>query len=263
MASRIWFITGVSSGLGRSLAEAVAARGDIAIGTLRQDAQLAAYNALAPGRTVGVKLDVNDHARVTAVVQQVITQFGRIDVLVNNAGYGLLGAVEEASAQEVERQFATNVFGLLHVTRAVLPVMRRQGSGHVVNISSVGGYAAYPGWGVYGATKFAVKGLTEALNVEWARHGIIVMDVLPLFVDTPMVEQALRDLGGESLKSMDVLGLALRPGDVAAVVWRAAHWRWWPRVHWYAGRKAYWMALARKLTPGWLNRLTARLVSGY
>src|SRR5260221_49841 len=113
MAQRIWFITGVSSGLGRSLAEAVAARGDIAVGTLRQDAQLAAYNALAPGRPVGVKLDVNDHPQVRAIVQQVIAQSGRIDVLVNNAGYGVLGAVEEVSDAETRAQMETNFFGAL------------------------------------------------------------------------------------------------------------------------------------------------------
>ncbi|HEX7632188.1 MAG TPA: oxidoreductase [Lacunisphaera sp.] len=179
MASRIWFITGVSSGLGRSLAEAVAARGDIAIGTLRQDAQLAAYNALAPGRTVGVKLDVNDHARVTAVVQQVITQFGRIDVLVNNAGYGLLGAVEEVSDAEARAQLETNVFGALAVTRTVLPHMRRQKAGHILQISSIGGYNGTPGAGIYNASKFALEGFSEALAKEAGPLGIRVTLVEP------------------------------------------------------------------------------------
>ncbi len=179
MAQRIWFITGVSSGLGRSLAEAVAARGDIAVGTLRQDAQLAAYNALAPGRTVAVKLDVNDHAQVSAVVAQVIKQFGRIDVLVNNAGYGLLGAVEEVSDAEARAQLETNVFGALAVTRAVLPQMRRQKSGHILQISSIAGFASTPGLGLYNASKFALEGFSEALALEVAPLGLRVTLVEP------------------------------------------------------------------------------------
>ncbi|SDS09799.1 oxidoreductase [Opitutus sp. GAS368] len=179
MAQRIWFITGVSSGLGRSLAEAVAARGDIAVGTLRQDAQLAVYSALAPGRTVGVKLDVNDHAQVNAVVSQVIKQFGRIDVLVNNAGYGLLGAVEEVSDAEARAQLETNVFGALAVTRAVLPHLRRQKSGHILQISSIGGFNGTPGAGIYNASKFALEGFSEAIAKETAPLGIRVTLVEP------------------------------------------------------------------------------------
>jgi NAD(P)-dependent dehydrogenase (short-subunit alcohol dehydrogenase family) len=179
MAPRIWFITGVSSGLGRSLAEAVAARGDIAVGTLRQDAQLAAYNAVAPGRTVGLKLDVTDHARVEAVVQQVIAQFGRIDVLVNNAGYGLLGAVEEVSDAEARAQLETNVFGALAVTRAVLPHLRRQKAGHILQISSIGGFNGTPGAGIYNASKFALEGFSEALAKEAGPLGIRVTLVEP------------------------------------------------------------------------------------
>jgi NAD(P)-dependent dehydrogenase (short-subunit alcohol dehydrogenase family) len=179
MAQRIWFITGVSSGLGRSLAEAVAARGDIAVGTLRQDAQLAAYNTLAPGRTIAVKLDVNDHAQVTAAVAQVIRQFGRIDVLVNNAGYGLLGAVEEVSDAEARAQMETNFFGALAVTRTVLPQMRRQKSGHILQISSIAGFSATPGLGLYNASKYALEGFSEALAKETATLGIRVTLVEP------------------------------------------------------------------------------------
>jgi NAD(P)-dependent dehydrogenase (short-subunit alcohol dehydrogenase family) len=179
MAQRTWFITGVSSGLGRSLAEAVAARGDMAVGTLRQDAQLAAYNALAPGRTVGLKLDVNDHTRVTAVMQETVARFGRIDVLVNNAGYGLLGAVEEVSDAEARAQLETNLFGALAVTRAALPHMRRQKSGHILQISSIGGFNGTPGAGIYNASKFALEGFSEALAKEAAPLGIRVTLVEP------------------------------------------------------------------------------------
>jgi len=131
-----------------------------------------------------LKLDVTSEADAIAVAQQSMARFGRIDVLVNNAGYGLLGAVEEASADEVKKQFDTNVFGLLHVTRAVLPVLRAQGSGHVINISSIGGYASHPGWGVYCATKFAVEALTEALATELAPLGIRATVVEPGFFRT-------------------------------------------------------------------------------
>ena len=180
MASpKIWFITGVSSGLGRCLAEAVAARGDIAIGTLRQAAQLAAYDAIAPGRTIGVQLDVNEPALVEGVISGVIARYHRIDVLVNNAGYGLLGAVEEVSDAEARAQMETNLFGALTVTRAVLPHLRRQKSGHILQISSIAGLAAAPGLGLYNASKFALEGFSEALSRELAPLGIHVTLIEP------------------------------------------------------------------------------------
>jgi NAD(P)-dependent dehydrogenase (short-subunit alcohol dehydrogenase family) len=122
-------------------------------------------------------------------VQAALAHFGRIDILVNNAGYGLLGAVEEASAEEVQAVFNTNVFGLLNVTRAVLPHMRQRRAGHVINISSVGGYAAYHGWGVYGATKFAIEGLTEGMQQELAPLGIHATVVEPGFFRTDFLEK--------------------------------------------------------------------------
>jgi NAD(P)-dependent dehydrogenase (short-subunit alcohol dehydrogenase family) len=118
-----------------------------------------------------------------------VKTFGRIDILVNNAGYGLLGAVEEASDAETRKLFGTNVFGLLNVTRAVLPHMRRQRSGHIINLSSVGGYTGYPGWGVYGATKFAVEGISEALAGEVAPLGIRVTVVEPGFFRTDFLDE--------------------------------------------------------------------------
>ena len=117
-------------------------------------------------------------------------KFGRIDILVNNAGYGLLGAIEEASAAETTKLFGTNVFGLLGVIRAVLPHMRRQRSGHIINVSSVGGYAGFPGWGVYGATKFAVEGISEALAGEVAPLGIKVTVVEPGFFRTDFLDES-------------------------------------------------------------------------
>jgi NAD(P)-dependent dehydrogenase (short-subunit alcohol dehydrogenase family) len=125
--------------------------------------------------------DVTNEAEAHKAAAQTIEKFGRIDILVNNAGYSLLAAIEEASAEETAKLFGTNVFGLLNVTRAVLPHMRRQRAGHIINVSSVGGYAGSPGWGVYGATKFAVEGISEALVGEVTPLGIHVTVVEPGF----------------------------------------------------------------------------------
>jgi NAD(P)-dependent dehydrogenase (short-subunit alcohol dehydrogenase family) len=135
-----------------------------------------------------VQLDVTKEEQAHEAAALALKKFGRIDILINNAGYGLLGAVEEASAREVEGVFATNVFGLLNVTRAVLPQMRRQRSGHVINISLIGGYASHPGWGVYCATKFAVEGLTEALAGELAPLGIHTTVVEPGYFRTDFLD---------------------------------------------------------------------------
>lgn len=186
-ASKVWFITGASRGFGLELTRAALARGDRVVATARRPETITA--ALGEhGNLLGVALDVTNEAQAIAAAEAAVARFGRIDVLVNNAGYGLLGAVEEASAQEVEQQFATNVFGVLTVTRAVLPQMRRQRSGRILNISSIGGYAAYPGWGVYGATKFAVEGLTEALDAELSPLGIRATVVEPGFFRTDFLD---------------------------------------------------------------------------
>jgi NAD(P)-dependent dehydrogenase (short-subunit alcohol dehydrogenase family) len=176
---KTWFITGASRGFGALITEAALATGDAVVATARNPSSMADRP-----RLLKLPLDVTREAQARVAVARAIEQFGRIDVLVNNAGYGLLGGIEEASAAEVERVFATNVFGLLNVTRAVLPHLRRQRSGHVINMSSVGGYASYPGWGVYCATKFAVEGISEALSLELAPLGIHVTVVEPGYFRT-------------------------------------------------------------------------------
>ena len=137
-----------------------------------------------------LRLDVTDEAQAAAAVEAAVARFGRIDVLINNAGYGLVGAVEEASATDVRRIYETNVFGLLNVTRAVLVQMRRQRSGHIVNISSLGGYRAAAGFGVYSSTKFAVEGLSEALRDEVGPLGIHVTVVEPGYFRTDFLDSA-------------------------------------------------------------------------
>ncbi|MBV7541479.1 SDR family NAD(P)-dependent oxidoreductase [Acidovorax sp. sic0104] len=180
-------ITGASRGIGARIAEAALAQGDAVVATSRSAAsveqRLGAHDALLP-----LALDVTDEAQARQAVGAALDHFGRIDVLVNNAGYGLLGAVEEATADEVLRLYDTNVFGLLHVTRAVLPAMRARRAGHVVNISSLGGVQSAAGFGLYCSTKFAVEGITEALHAELAPLGIHATVVEPGYFRTEFLD---------------------------------------------------------------------------
>jgi NAD(P)-dependent dehydrogenase (short-subunit alcohol dehydrogenase family) len=185
---RIWFITGASRGFGALIAEQALAVGDTVVATARDPSTITARLG-SHERLLAARLDVTSDAEAHQAAGAAVKKFGRIDVLVNNAGYGLLGAIEEASAEETSKLFGTNVFGLLGVTRAILPHMRQQRSGHIINLSSVGGYAGYPGWGVYGATKFAVEGISEALAGEVAPLGIHVTVVEPGFFRTDFLDE--------------------------------------------------------------------------
>ncbi|MBO9546347.1 oxidoreductase [Caulobacter sp.] len=174
--AKTWFITGVSAGLGRQIALAAMARGDTVIGTVRKPEAATAFEALG-GRAV--ILDVTDETAVKAAVAKAKSVTGTIDVLVNNAGYGLVGAVEEASLDEVRAQFETNVFGPLAVLKAALPAMRARRAGRIINITSVSGLAVWAGTGVYCASKWALEGLTQTLAQEVAELGIKVINVAP------------------------------------------------------------------------------------
>jgi NAD(P)-dependent dehydrogenase (short-subunit alcohol dehydrogenase family) len=187
IAKKVWFITGASRGFGVLTAKQALARGDFVVATARDPQTVIAALGEHPN-LLALRLDVKLEAQAITAARQAVARFGRIDVLVNNAGYGLLGAVEEANGDEVRALFDTNVFGLLNVSRAVLPLMRKQGSGHVINISSVGGYSSYAGWGVYGSTKFAVEGLSEAMAMELAPLGIQVTVVEPGFFRTDFLD---------------------------------------------------------------------------
>ncbi|WP_411960884.1 oxidoreductase [Pseudomonas mandelii] len=184
---RVWLITGASRGIGARIAAAALANGDAVVATARDASSVTQRFGTQPA-LLAVSLDVTNEAQGIAVAKAAIEHFGRIDVLVNNAGFGLLGAVEEASADEVRRVYETNVFGLLNITRAVLPYMRAARSGHVINLSSVGGYASGPGFGVYCSTKFAVEGLSEALHAELAPVGVKVTVVEPGYFRTEFLE---------------------------------------------------------------------------
>lgn len=169
---KVWFITGASSGLGRAIAEEVLAQGFRVIATARKPEVLQDLVEKYPQTARGIKLDVTNLRNVQAAIANAYKEFGRIDVVVNNAGYALVGAIEETGDEQVKQQFDTNVFGALNVTREVLPILREQKSGHIVNISSLVGFSAFPGLGVYSATKFALEGISEALAGEVAQHGI-------------------------------------------------------------------------------------------
>ncbi|OKH53967.1 short-chain dehydrogenase/reductase [Calothrix sp. HK-06] len=176
---KVWFITGASRGFGLEIAKAALAAGDRVVATVRsQPAQLATTLHNHPELYV-VQMDVTQEDQVQEAVKQGIARFGQVDVLVNNAGFGMVTAIEEATDAEVRKQYDTNVFGLLNVTRAVLPYLRQQKSGHVINISSLFGYDAVPGWGLYGSTKFAVEGISKGLAIELAPLGIHVTAVAP------------------------------------------------------------------------------------
>ncbi|MDB5930584.1 MAG: family NAD(P)-dependent oxidoreductase [Polaromonas sp.] len=187
---RVWMITGAARGIGACIAEAALAHGDAVIATSRNAASVQERFAshASSGALLALPLDVTDEAQAAQAVQAALARFGRIDVLVNNAGFGLLGAVEEATADEVRRLYDTNVFGLLNVTRAVLPALRVQRSGHVINISSLGGIQSGAGFGVYCSTKFAVEGLTEALHAELAPLGIHATVVEPGYFRTDFLD---------------------------------------------------------------------------
>jgi NAD(P)-dependent dehydrogenase (short-subunit alcohol dehydrogenase family) len=176
---RVWFITGASTGFGRLLAEEVLKAGGKVIATARKLDKVADLEKQYPQTAKALVLDVNDAGQVDSAVTQAFAQFGQVDVLVNNAGYGVAGAVEEVSETEFMPMFETNVFGLIRVTRAFLPYLREQRSGHILNLSSIGGLVASPGMGYYNATKFAVEGLSEALAAELAPLGIHVTIVEP------------------------------------------------------------------------------------
>ncbi|MHA3018833.1 oxidoreductase [Mycobacterium sp. BMJ-28] len=175
----VWFITGASRGFGLAIARAALGRGDSVVATARNLQALAEALPAGDERLLTVELDVHRPEQIAAAVDAAVAAFGRIDALVNNAGRGLVGAVEETSDAEARAVFDVNVFGLLAVTRAVLPQMRAQGSGLVINVSSVGGFVAWPGWGVYCATKFAVEGLSDAMKHELEPLGIKVTAIEP------------------------------------------------------------------------------------
>src|SRR5262245_31221447 len=162
MPNKIWFITGASSGFGRTFSEHALAQGYCVVAAARSQEKLQEIVSIAPDRAMAVTMDVNDPAQIQEAVTATLVRFGRVDVLVNNAGYGIVGAVEETPESELRALMETNFFGAMSVTRAFLPTLRAQREGAIVNISSLGGQLSVAGFGAYSATKFALEGASEA-----------------------------------------------------------------------------------------------------
>jgi NAD(P)-dependent dehydrogenase (short-subunit alcohol dehydrogenase family) len=177
--SKVWFITGASKGFGREFAKAALGRGDSVAATARNVDTLTDLVDAYGDAVLPITLDVTDNAAIVAAVEQAHDRFGRLDVVINNAGYGLFGAVEEISEQQLRDQLEVNLFGVFNVTKAVLPILRAQGSGHIIQISTIGGIAAFPILGGYHASKWALEGFTESLAQEVAGFGIKVTLVEP------------------------------------------------------------------------------------
>ncbi len=224
VAPKVWLITGCSTGFGRALAEAVLQKGDYLLATARKPEQLGALIELYPETAKAVRLDVTVSQDIQSAVDSAIATFGRIDVLVNNAGHGLIAALEEVSDEETHQFFETNFFGALRLMQAVLPVMRQQGSGHIINLSSTAGLVGFGGSSLYCGAKFALEGTSEALAKEVESLGVKVTLIEPGAFRTDFtgrslatVEQSIdayASVSGASLqwfKEMD----GQQPGDPA------------------------------------------------
>jgi NAD(P)-dependent dehydrogenase (short-subunit alcohol dehydrogenase family) len=179
MANKVWFITGTSKGFGRIWAEAALARGDRVAATARDVKTLTPLVERHGDRVAAITLDVTDKAAVEASIAAAHARFGRLDVVINNAGYGLFGTIEEVSEAEARAQIETNLFGALWVSQAALPIMRAQGGGHIIQVSSIGGINAFPTVGLYHASKWGLEGFSQSLAAEVAGFGIKVTLVEP------------------------------------------------------------------------------------
>jgi NAD(P)-dependent dehydrogenase (short-subunit alcohol dehydrogenase family) len=260
-SEQVALVTGASSGIGRATAQLLAQRGFRVFGTSRQpEPDPTLEYAMLP-------LDVRSEESVRAAVQAVLDQAGRIDVLVNNAGYGQFGAVEENTIAEAQAQFDTNVFGALRVIQAVVPIMRRQGSGRIISTSSVLGQVAPPFVGLYAGSKFALEGLSESLRAELRPFGIHVSLVEPGFVKSSFVDKepthpiAAYDSQRHAATAFNRQGLAngLDPNEVAGLIVRVATRRK-PGLRYRAGRSSSLLIMLKRLLPEALFELVTRRI---
>jgi NAD(P)-dependent dehydrogenase (short-subunit alcohol dehydrogenase family) len=211
--SKVWFVTGSSKGFGRAFVVAALERGDRVAATARNTGTLSDLVEKYGDAVLPIQLDVTDRDQAFAAVKTAHETFGRLDVVINNAGYGLFGTVEEITEQQLRAQLETNLFGVFHVTQAVLPILREQGSGHIIQISTIGGVAAFPSLGGYHASKWALEGMTESLSQEVAGFGIKVTLVEPggfntdwagssaVFADPQPAYQPLHDAMSKQMSS--------------------------------------------------------------
>ena len=257
---KVTLVTGASSGIGRATARAFAEAGSVVYATARRPEGLAALEAEG---LRGLRLDVTDEGSMVEAVRRVEDEHGAVDVLVNNAGYGLNGPAEELEMDEVRREFETNVFGLLRMGQLVLPGMRGRGFGRIVNVGSVGGTFVAPGAGAYHASKYAVEALSDAMRMEVGAFGVDVVLVQPTGVNTPFaakINATMRDTGPESPYAAFKENMArttermfsgggygiVEAGDVAKVIVRAAGARR-PRTRYKVGMSAHVYSWMRRL----------------
>ena len=253
------FITGAAAGIGRATAELYAAKGwFVGLYDVAGDAVTALRDRLGAEQAIAEALDVTDATAFAAALERFFARSGRLDVMFNCAGILATGDFADIPIDRHHRLVDVNLKGVLNGAHAALPYLKQSRGACLINMASASAIHGAPGFASYGATKFAVKGLTEALSIEWAQYGIRVMDLLPLFVATPMVHDV-----AAPPKSIGRLGVNLSAEDVAAKVWQASQARGWPHTHWYPGLQSQALALANKLLPAFLNRYTTKLVSGY
>ena len=256
VTGKIALVTGASSGIGKAASLALVAAGFQVIGTSRNTSRLSPREGV-----IYLELDVTSDASVTSAVEQVIDRFGRIDVLVNSAGLGNAGAVEESSIAQDQFVFDINVFGLMRMTKAVLPHMRAQGAGRIINISSVGGFAPQPFMAAYVATKHAVEGYSESLDHEVREYGVRVLLVEPFNTNTSFDTNVVR--GDRPLPVYaqrrhifdEVLAAAMKDGDDPAVVGNtivAAATAPKPKLRYPAGPRAARISILRRIVPAWM-----------
>jgi NADP-dependent 3-hydroxy acid dehydrogenase YdfG len=256
--SKSVFITGAAAGIGRATALRFAAAGwFVGLYDVNADAVRALAAELGPQRALAGRLDVSDYSAFQQALAEFATAAGRLDVLVNNAGVLMVGDFETQDAGRYRRMIDINALGVSNGCLAAFPHLRP--GARVINLASASAIYGAPAFAVYGATKFFVRGLTEALDIEWRRHRIRVMDLLPLFVATPMVAAVT-----DKPKSVTRLGITLKAEDVAATIFQAATRPGWRcPIHWHVGFQTPGMALLARLLPARLYSLSVKLISGY
>jgi NAD(P)-dependent dehydrogenase (short-subunit alcohol dehydrogenase family) len=213
MQQKVWLITGATKGFGFEITKAALNSGDRVIATVRNQPEVLAATLQHHFNLLAVQMDVTDEAQVQQAVRQGVAHFGRLDVVVNNAAYALVAALEEATDAEVRQQYATNVFGVLNVVRAVLPTMRQQRAGYLINISSIDAHGAFPGWSIYGSTKFALEGISRGLAVELAPFGIQVTTISPGLFRTDFLGPESRLVAGQPLAAYDATAVGAMRAD--------------------------------------------------
>lgn len=256
MMQRSIFITGAAAGIGMATARHFATKGWF-VGLF--DVDEAGVNALAAelgGRcALSGKLDVTDPEGWQVALDVFFKRTGRLDVLLNNAGILASGPFESIPLEQHHRLVDINIKGVLNGCHQSFSFLKRTQGARVINMASASAIYGQPSLATYSSTKFAVRGLTEALDLEWEAHGIKVMDILPLFVQTAMV----KDMNAPAIKR---IGVSLSAENVASTIWTAANYHGrTPRVHWFVGRQSRWMYSLAGLTPDWVSRLLTRQIA--